>query len=61
MGGPGSGKFVIKLASGPQPLVGVDLGGAPVAPVLTDGSDNIVSSFGFRSAPTMLVTFVQPP
>ena len=42
MGGPGSGKFIIKLASDPQPPAGVDLAGDARVPVITDGSDNVV-------------------
>ena len=50
MSGPASGKYYIQLASKErQPRIGVDSSGdlPVVAPVITDGRDNVVSPLVF--------------
>jgi hypothetical protein len=47
MGGPEDGEYYIQLVAVPQPRIGIDGGGAPVVPVVTDGSNNIVSPLAF--------------
>jgi hypothetical protein len=42
MSGPQDGKYLIQLAvDGPNLPIGVEFGGAPVKPVITEGSDNV--------------------
>ena len=43
MSGPADGRYYIQLATDRQPRIGVDNVGAPVAPVITDGWNNVVS------------------
>ena len=50
MSGPEDGKYWIHLAIDPKLLIGVEDGGAPVKPVITNGDDNVVSSLLFVSA-----------
>ena len=49
MGGPAPGKYYIQLATGRQPRIGADTSGnlPVVAPVITDGRDNVVSPLVF--------------
>jgi hypothetical protein len=48
MSGPQDGKYLIQLAvDGPNLPIGVEFGGAPVKPVITEGSDNVVSPLVF--------------
>ena len=52
MTGITDGKYRIRLAAEPSPLVGIDTYG-PVAPVVTRGEDEIVYLFAFLYDGTM--------
>ena len=41
------GDYVLKVAVGSQPLAGIDIGGNLPLPVITNGSENVVSPLVF--------------
>jgi len=47
MGGPPDGKYRFQHTVPPKLLIGVDSDPAPAEPVITEGSDNVVSPLVF--------------